>query len=97
MAAKKRRQRPALVSAYLEGVSAKALESYQDIIRDLIVREQGFYALYKGKRLYYVGLASNLRRRIRQHLRDRYSRVRESRDRRDGNELPRSYLINATE
>ena len=64
MAAKKRRQRPALVSAYLEGVSAKTLESYQDIIRDLIVREQGIYALYKGKRLYYVGLASNLRNRL---------------------------------
>lgn len=72
-ARRKKRRRPALVSAYLEGVSAKTLESHQDVIRELIAREQGVYALYKGSRLYYVGLASDLRGRIRQHLRDKHA------------------------
>jgi hypothetical protein len=32
----------------------------------------GIYALYKGNRLFYVGLASNLRSRLRHHLRDQH-------------------------
>jgi len=35
--------------------------------------KHGVYALYKGDRLYYVGLATNLRRRIKQHLNDRHA------------------------
>jgi hypothetical protein len=31
-----------------------------------------FYALYKGERLYYVGLASDLRWRLHQHLNDHH-------------------------
>lgn len=33
----------------------------------------GIYALYRRNRLYYVGLATNLRARINQHLRDRHA------------------------
>jgi hypothetical protein len=35
-------------------------------------RRQGVYALYKGNRLYYVGLASNMNARLKQHLRDKH-------------------------
>jgi len=65
------RQTP-LVCQFLENISREALESYQDIVKDYVWRRQGIYALYRKKRLYYVGLASNLRSRLRQHLRDRH-------------------------
>lgn len=34
----------------------------------------GIYALYKNKRLYYIGLANNFKQRLTQHLNDRHSR-----------------------
>lgn len=61
-----------LVSQYLEGISSRALEKYQSVIRQFVRRRHGVYALYKGKRLYYVGLASNLASRLRHHLQDRH-------------------------
>jgi len=33
----------------------------------------GIYALYRGKKLYYVGLTKNLLGRIRWHLKDRHA------------------------
>lgn len=64
-------QKP-LVCQYLENISREALESYQDIVRDYVGRRQGIYALYRKNRLYYIGLAGNLRSRLTQHLRDRH-------------------------
>ncbi len=66
------RKTPQLVSQFLETISGKILENYQAIIRRYGHRRQGVYALYRGDRLYYVGLASNLNARIKQHLRDRH-------------------------
>jgi hypothetical protein len=63
---------PALVSQYLEGISSRALEQYAPVIRGFVGRRNGIYALYKGHRLYYVGLATNLRARLRHHLKDRH-------------------------
>lgn len=68
---KKRRRQP-LVSQFLEHVSRKALEDYQDTIREFVRRRHGIYALYKNDKLYYVGLASNLRNRLKAHLKDRH-------------------------
>ncbi len=61
-----------LVSQHLESISREALEKYQDIIRQYVRRRQGVYALYRRGKLYYVGLASNLRSRLRDHLKDRH-------------------------
>jgi predicted GIY-YIG superfamily endonuclease len=66
-------KRSQLVTQYLENVSSKAFDKYQDIIRSYVARRQGIYALYKRDKLYYVGLATNLRTRLRQHLRDRHA------------------------
>lgn len=71
-------KRQPLVSQYLENVSRRALEEYQDVIRDYVRRRHGIYVLYRRNRLYYVGLAGNLRNRLKAHLRDRH---RESWDR----------------
>lgn len=61
-----------LVCQQLEGISRNALEKYQNIVREYVRGRHGIYALYKGSRLYYVGLASDLRFRLGQHLRDRH-------------------------
>jgi len=61
-----------LVSQHLENISSEALEKYQDIVRRYVRGREGVYALYRRGKLYYVGLASNLRSRLRHHLRDRH-------------------------
>lgn len=68
----RRRKRGQLVSQHMENVSRKALEAYQDVIRSYVRRRQGVYALYRKNKLYYVGLASNLRSRLHHHLRDHH-------------------------
>jgi len=61
-----------LVCRHLERVSGLLLEEYRDLLRQSFRRLKGIYALYKGQRLYYVGLATNLPSRLAQHLRDRH-------------------------
>ena len=61
-----------LVCQHLENLSRHALEKYHPIIRDYVRRRHGVYALYRRGKLYYVGLASNLRSRLRHHLKDRH-------------------------
>jgi hypothetical protein len=61
-----------LVCQHLENISRDALARYQFIVRDYVRRRHGVYALYRRGKLYYVGLASNLRSRLKMHLRDRH-------------------------
>lgn len=63
-----------LVCQHLENVSKEVLRKYQDLIKDFFRGRHGVYALYRGDQLYYVGLASNLRSRLHQHLSDRHAR-----------------------
>lgn len=67
-------KRSPLVCQHLENISREALEQHQDIIRQYVRGRQGVYALYKGDRLYYVGLASNLRMRVASHKRNQHGR-----------------------
>lgn len=60
-----------LVLAHLERVSWEVMDRYPKVIQSQIRGRWGIYALYKKDRLYYVGLASNLSARLKQHLRDR--------------------------
>jgi hypothetical protein len=64
-----------LVSQHLENISSEALAKYQDVIRNYVRGRQGIYALYRRNKLYYVGLASNLRNRLKHHLRDRHKGI----------------------
>lgn len=68
----RRKKREQLVTQHLENLSRRALEEYQDVIREFVRRRHGIYALYRKDRLYYVGLASNLGGRLKTHLRDRH-------------------------
>ncbi|MEK6757665.1 MAG: GIY-YIG nuclease family protein [Nanoarchaeota archaeon] len=62
----------ALVKGFLEKKDRKGFElllpKYREVIRD----SSGIYALYKGKKLYYVGIAQNLMNRVWWHLRDKH-------------------------
>lgn len=66
------RRRTPLVCQFVENLSSEALESYAEIIRAIVGRRHGVYALYRRDKLYYVGLASNLRNRLKHHLKDRH-------------------------
>lgn len=62
------KKRPPLVSQYLERISRTAIRTYQPLIRRYTKGRDGIYALYKGDKLFYVGLATNLNNRLKQHL-----------------------------
>ena len=70
MAAKK--TTPNLVSGFLERISSDVFSNYPRELTDLVGASHGVYALYTGDLLYYVGLAKDLRRRIKDHLMDRH-------------------------
>jgi hypothetical protein len=61
-----------LLVQHLEQLSGRVLEDYPESVNNLIRRQSGVYALYRRNKLYYVGLASNLMRRLKQHLKDRH-------------------------
>ena len=61
-----------LVCQHLENISRDALEKHQKIIKQYVRRRNGVYALYRKEKLYYVGLAKNLRLRLKSHLHDRH-------------------------
>lgn len=61
-----------LVIGHLERISSDIFEKYNSIITGIVGGRYGIYALYRNKRLYYVGLATDLKRRVNHHLRDRH-------------------------
>lgn len=61
-----------LVAEHLEKISWEVLGEYPDVVSEMISGRAGVYALYRRDRLYYVRLASDLRSRLRTHLRDRH-------------------------
>lgn len=72
------KKRQHLLVQHLENLSRRVLEEYQDIIRQYVKGRRGLYALYRRDKLQYVGLASDLRSRLRRHLRDRHARTWDS-------------------
>jgi Restriction Enzyme Adenine Methylase Associated len=65
-------KRNQLVCQHLENVSRDVLEKHQEIVRQYVRGLPGVYALYRRGKIYYVGLASNLRNRLAHHLKDRH-------------------------
>lgn len=66
------RNKNGIVTRYFERISWRVLDKYRPIIKDMIRGHAGIYALYKGDRLYYVGLATNMMNRVNHHLKDRH-------------------------
>jgi len=61
-----------LVVHRLENISKTLFKKYYNLITDLIGSSPGIYALYDENELYYVGRSTDLKRRVRYHLRDRH-------------------------
>lgn len=74
MATKSRKSKGAksLVINRLEMVSKDVFKQYFSQITDLIGSSPGVYALYDDEVLYYVGKSNELRKRVKQHLKDRH-------------------------
>jgi hypothetical protein len=72
MAGKKHKSRP-IVIGHLEKISSRMFERYPEQITGLVKQGQGVYALYRRDKLYYIGLASDLERRIKWHLKDKHT------------------------
>ena len=68
-----RSKKPKLVTQYLENISSEGFEKHADIIRKFVRGRIGIYALYRRGKIYYAGLASDLRGRLHWHLRDRHA------------------------
>ncbi len=75
MAKKKKHKARAIITRYLESISAKVFKDdyYKNAVTKMIKGCQGVYALYKNDSLYYVGLAIEFKRRIKQHLKDKHA------------------------
>lgn len=69
---RKYRRRP-IVTGYLEKVSSSIFDKHRKIIAEMTQGEQGLYALYRKEKLYYVGLASNLKSRLNRHVKDKHA------------------------
>jgi hypothetical protein len=61
-----------LLTHSLENISKLVFKEYYNLITNLIGSSPGIYALYDGSDLYYVGKSTDLRKRVKQHLRDRH-------------------------
>jgi len=72
MAKEKARKTRSIITGHLEKIGANVFDNYSSVIKELIKGNQGIYALYKKDRLYYVGLASNLKSRINAHNKDKH-------------------------
>ena len=62
-----------IIAEYLERVNWRVLAEQQAVVRTMIQGHAGVYALYKGEKLYYIGLANNLMGRVKHHLKDRHA------------------------
>ncbi len=60
-----------LIIAHINGLSVGVIEKHLECFRDFVGgRKSGIYVLRKNRNTYYVGLASSLRKRLPNHLKD---------------------------
>lgn len=72
---KKRSTKGALIKGMSRNLPSDILTDpiFKKKLGELLKGYAGIYALYKGERLYYVGLARNLHGRVKWHLKDRHA------------------------
>ena len=70
---KKRKMSSIIFTHTLDKVSKNLFEKHREIIIKHIGSQPGAYALYHHKKLYYVGRASDLAKRVKDHLSDRHA------------------------
>lgn len=72
VANKKRQKSTSLVLKKLERVSKEVFKQHYELITELVGNSPGIYALYDENDLYYVGKSIDLKKRVKQHLKDRH-------------------------
>jgi hypothetical protein len=78
MSKRKQKRIPSLIAGHLSGIQRALLEgekraAFLEFLNNELPAKQGIYVLYdKRGRLYYSGKASDLPRRLNQHLKDRH-------------------------
>ena len=72
---RRKRRAARLVQGYLERKRRRLLDSRFEELESVLPHQRGVYALYKGDRLYYIGIARrNLAGRIRHHTNDKHAK-----------------------
>ena len=69
---KSNNKKPGIIKESLENVSRNLFKDHLEIITELITGSSGIYALYDQNELYYVGRATELKQRVKHHLKDRH-------------------------
>jgi GIY-YIG catalytic domain len=70
---------PSVITGHLDGINRALLDgekrlAFLEFLNSQLSGRRGIYALYrKNGRLYYVGKASDLSQRLKQHLKDKHS------------------------
>ncbi len=65
-------KKPGIIKESLENISRNLFRDHMEIITQLIGDSSGIYALYDENELYYVGRATELKQRVKHHLKDRH-------------------------
>ncbi len=69
---RKNYSKQSLVVQKLENISKSIFRNFYKQITELIGNSHGIYALYDEDELYYVGKSTDLKERVKQHLKDRH-------------------------
>lgn len=69
---KQKKKRSGIIKESLENISRNVFKDHMEIITELIGDSSGIYALYDQNELYYVGRATELKQRVKHHLKDRH-------------------------
>lgn len=69
---KMRSKKSGIIKESLENISRNLFKDHMEIITQLIGDSSGIYALYDENELYYVGRATELKQRVKHHLKDRH-------------------------
>jgi len=64
-------KRGSLIRYPLENIKRESFETIRKELKEILHRKPGIYALYRGNRLVYVGLASSLYRRVKGYLKSK--------------------------
>jgi predicted GIY-YIG superfamily endonuclease len=73
MTRKLRNVKGTLLKGVLENVPAESFEVVTEAMKKMLHGKSGIYTLYNDDRVYYIGLAKNLRGRIRWHRKDKHA------------------------
>ena len=71
---KPKKKKGNLIKHYLQEVKSTSFDAIGREIKKILKEQPGIYALYKEEKLWYVGLATNLKNRIPWHLKDRHAK-----------------------